>query len=62
MKSFSLLTMKLNPSFISRSSRISSRSDFICEADLFHRKTDLVEKTANLASRLTVFSGTYGQF
>ena len=72
MKSFTLFTMKskqvwmkskpfgfdeIKSVFISRRSRISSRSDFICIADLFRRKTDLTEKTANFVSKLTVFSG-----
>ena len=43
--------------FMSLRSKISSRSDFICKADLFRRKTDLIEKTANFVSKLTVFSG-----
>ena len=30
---------------LSLRSKISSQSDFICEADLFRRKTDLVEKS-----------------
>ena len=43
--------MKLNPSFLSRRSRISSRSDFICDADFFRRKTDLAEKSTLLYAR-----------
>ena len=60
MKSFTLFTMKskqvwmkskpygfdeIKSVFISLRSKISSRSDFICGADLFRRKTDLVEKS-----------------
>ena len=46
--------MILNPSF-------SSRSDFICEADLFRGKTDLVEKTVDFVSKSTAFSGAVEQ-
>jgi len=45
MKSKSSTLMKLNPSLYPPKA-ISSQSDFICEADLFRRKTDLTEKTA----------------
>ena len=44
MKSKPMASMKLNPSTYSPKA-ISSRSDFICKADLFRRKTDLVEKS-----------------
>ena len=44
MKSKPVASMKLNPSTYSPKA-ISSRSDFICKADLFRRKTDLVEKS-----------------
>ena len=43
---------------------ISAEGDFICDSrfhspqvDLFRRKTDLTEKTANFVSKLTVFFG-----
>ena len=72
MKSFTLFTMKskqvwmkskpygfdeIKSVFLSLRRKISSRSDFICVADLFRRKTNLVEKTVGFLSKPTVFSG-----
>ena len=70
MKSFALLMVKskqvwmkskpygfdeIKSVFTSFRSKISSQSDFICEADLFRSKTDLVEKTVDFLSKSTVF-------
>ena len=76
MKSFTLLTMKSKPVWMKskpygfdeiKSVLISAEGDFICDSrfhspqvDLFRRKTDLTEKTANFVSKLTVFSGGWG--
>ena len=71
MKSFTLFTMKskevwMKSSLYSdeiKSVSISAEGDFICEADFIHKvdlsrhKTDLVEKSTNLVSRLMLFSG-----
>ena len=72
MKSFVLLTMKSKQVWMKsklygfdeiKSVYLSAAGDFTCNADFFHavdlfrRKTDLVEKTANFVSKLTVFSG-----
>ena len=72
MKSFTSLTMKSKQAWMKskfsnfdeiKSVFISAVGDFICEADfihevdLFRRKTDLVEKSTNLVSRLMLFSG-----
>ena len=47
---------------------ISAEGDFICDSrfhppkvDLFHRKTDLVEKDLNFLSKLRSFSGAPGE-
>ena len=53
--------MKLNPSLYPPKAISSAIADFIHEVDLFRRKTDLTEKTANFVSKLAVFSGAGGR-
>ena len=76
MKSFTLFTMKSKQVWMkskpngfdeiksvlrhSPQAISSALADFIHEVDLFRRKTDLTEKTANFVSKLTVFSGGRG--
>ena len=77
MKSFTLFTMKSKQVWMKskpngfdeiKSVLISAEGDFICDSrfhspqvNLFRRKTDLPEKTANFVSKLTVFSGAAGR-
>ena len=53
---FSLrLQMKLNPPPLTLRSKISSRSDFIHEVDLFRVRSDLTEKDSELYPILSLF-------
>ena len=53
--------MKLNPSLYPCEARFNHEVISSATVDLFRRKTDLTEKTANFVSKLTVFSGGEGE-